>query len=134
MGHVLVVDDSRTIRELHRRALEDAGFHVVTASDGLEALAHLTGDGSCALVVTDLEMADLDGFTLTEAIRARASNRELPVVVVTSSDSHEHRRRALSAGADAYIVKQGFGWELLLTTVKKLLGDPGVCEGLPAVA
>jgi two-component system chemotaxis sensor kinase CheA len=124
MGHVLVVDDSRTVRELHRKALETAGYRVATAVDGLDALAQLTSDGSIELVVTDLNMDSMDGLMLTEAIRARASVRGLPIVVVTSNESRTERRRIMEAGANAYIVKQGFSWQLLLRTVERLLGDP----------
>lgn len=126
MGHVLVVDDSRTVRELHRKALETAGYRVATAVDGLDALAQLTGDCSIELVVTDLDMDSMDGLMLTEAIRARASVRGLPIVVVTANESRSERRRVMEAGANAYIVKQGFSWQLLLRTVQKLLGDPGL--------
>jgi two-component system, chemotaxis family, sensor kinase CheA len=134
MGPVLVVDDSRTVREVHRQALATAGYTVVTAEDGLDALARLSIDGSIALVVTDLDMGSLDGFALTEAIRAQATRSALPIVVVTSKESDADRKRALEAGANAYIVKQGLSWGVLLRTVMHLLGDHGLRPDLSMVA
>jgi two-component system chemotaxis sensor kinase CheA len=125
MARVLVVDDSRTVRELHRRALEAAGFEVTLARDGFDALMQLSRDSSIALVVTDLDMGEMDGLRLTEAIRTRESRPALPVVVVTSDEQDAARQRAIAAGANAYIVKRGFSWSLLVRTVERLLGGAG---------
>jgi CheY-like chemotaxis protein len=125
MARVLVVDDSRTVRELHRRALEAAGFEVSVARDGIDALMQLSRDGSIALVVTDLDMDEMDGLTLTATIRTGASRPALPVVVVTSNEQDVARQQAIAAGADAYIVKRGFSWSLLVRTVERLLGGAG---------
>jgi DNA-binding response OmpR family regulator len=128
---VLVVDDSRTARAIHRRALEAAGYRVVTAEDASDALSVLSLDDSIALVVTDLQMDETDGVELTRAIRA--CGRNLPVVIVTSSSDSGDRQRARDAGADAYIVKQPFTWRVLLHTIRRLLGQTGP-EPTPAVA
>jgi two-component system, chemotaxis family, sensor kinase CheA len=125
MARVLVVDDSRTVRELHRRALEAAGFEVSLAEDGFDALMQLSQDGSIGLVVTDLEMGEMDGLMLTEAIRTRESHHGLPIVVVSSDEQDSVRERAIAAGADAYIVKRGFSWSLLVRTVERLLSGAG---------
>jgi len=130
MARVLVVDDSRTVRELHRRALEEAGFEVAVARDGLDALMQLANDGSIDLVVTDIEMGDIDGLMLTAAIRTRESRAALPVVVVTSDEQETVRKRAIAAGADAYIVKRGFTWSLLVRTVERLLGGTSLAPDL----
>jgi two-component system chemotaxis sensor kinase CheA len=119
---ILVVEDSFTVRELQRSILEAAGYSVVTARDGRDALAALDRDTEIALVVTDLEMPELDGLDLTRAIRADGARSSLPVVIVTSCGSEEDRRRGIEAGADAYMAKQGFDQQALLATVERLVG------------
>jgi chemotaxis protein histidine kinase CheA len=119
---ILVVEDSFTVRELQRSILEAAGYPVVTARDGREALAALDRDPQIALVLTDFEMPELDGLELTRAIRADAARSSLPIIVVTSRGSEDDQRRGIEAGADAYMVKQSFDQQALLATVERLVG------------
>jgi two-component system, chemotaxis family, sensor kinase CheA len=119
---VLVVEDSFTVRELQRGILEAAGYRVVTARDGRDALDVLGRDEEIQLVLTDIEMPEMDGFALTQAIRADAVRSSLPIVVVTSLGSEEDRRRGIDAGADAYMVKRSFDQQAMLETVERLLG------------
>jgi CheY-like chemotaxis protein len=119
---VLVVDDALTIRELQRSILERAGYGVVTAVDGQDALRRLAEE-AVDLVLTDVEMPVMDGFALTEAIRASDEHGGLPVVVLTSRADEQDRRRGMEAGADAYLVKSAFDEHTLLTAVARLLGD-----------
>jgi two-component system, chemotaxis family, sensor kinase CheA len=119
---ILVVEDSFIVRELQRCVLESAGHHVVTASDGREALDALGKDEEIELVVTDLEMPRLGGLDLTRAIRTDEHRSSLPVVMVTSRGSEEDRRRGMEAGVDAYIDKHGFQQSALLATIDQLLG------------
>jgi two-component system chemotaxis sensor kinase CheA len=95
---------------------------VVTARDGRDALTTLHGDTQIALVITDLEMPELDGIGLTRAIRADAARSSLPVVIVTSRRAEDDRRRGIEAGADAYMAKRNFDQQALLTTVERLVG------------
>jgi two-component system, chemotaxis family, sensor kinase CheA len=120
---VLVVEDSFTVRELQRNVLEAAGYAVVTARDGRDALRALDRDTQIALVVTDLEMPELDGLGLTRAIRADAARASLPVVIVTSHGSEEDMRKGVEAGADAYMTKSGFDQQAMLATVERLIGQ-----------
>jgi two-component system chemotaxis sensor kinase CheA len=120
--HVLVVEDSLAVRELQRSILEAAGYSVDTARDGREALERLSRDESIELVVTDVDMPEMDGLELTAAIRADPAYSALPVVVVTSRGGEEDRRRGIEAGADAYMVKRGFDQQVLLETVERLVG------------
>jgi two-component system, chemotaxis family, sensor kinase CheA len=119
---VLVVEDSYTVRELQRSILEAAGYRVVTARDGKEGFERVSSDDEIALVITDLEMPEMDGLELTRAIRARSEGSSLPVVVVTSLADDEDRRRGVEAGADAYIVKRAFDQHALLDIVERLVG------------
>ena len=118
---ILVVDDALTVRELQRSILERAGFDVRVASDGRQALAKLAEEPA-DLVLTDIEMPNMDGFALTEAIRAHPSLANTPVLILSSRSSEADRQRGLDAGADGYITKSGFDEAGLLTAVNRLLG------------
>jgi two-component system chemotaxis sensor kinase CheA len=118
---VLVVDDQFTVRELQRSILEAAGYRVETARDGRDALTRVTGDPDIELVVTDIEMPEMDGLDLLRSIRSNGDRDSLPVVVVTSRGGEDHRQQGLEAGADAYIVKDEFDQKALLETVGRLL-------------
>lgn len=117
---LLVVDDSVTIRTLVKSILEAAGYEVMAAPDGAEAWAMLLEKGA-DLVVSDVEMPRMDGFTLTETIRASPRFRRLPVILVTAMESEADKARGLAAGADAYRVKSGFDQSDLLATIGQLL-------------
>jgi two-component system, chemotaxis family, sensor kinase CheA len=119
---VLVVEDSFTVRELQRSILEAAGYSVVTARDGRDALAVLDRDAGVSLVITDLEMPELDGIGLTRAIRAGPARSSLPVIIVTSRAAEEDRLSGIEAGADAYMAKRSFDQQALLATVERLVG------------
>ena len=117
---VLVVDDSMTTRSLEQGILEAAGYEVATAVDGNDAWRQLQERGA-DLVVSDIEMPNMDGLTLCRLIRASATLANLPVVLVTSLDSADDRARGLAAGADAYVGKASAGQAGLLNTVQDLL-------------
>jgi DNA-binding response OmpR family regulator len=116
------VDDSITTRTLEKNILEAAGFEVITATNGLEALDALDRT-PCALVVADVEMPYMDGIELTTKMRHSDRYHRLPVILVTSLDTEEHKSRGFHAGADAYIVKGNFNQGELLQTVRQLLGS-----------
>ena len=87
--------------------------------DALDKLADETYD----LVVSDVEMPRLNGFQLTERIRQELKLLDLPVIIITSLASEEHRRQGLEAGAQAYIVKSQFNQSNLIDTIRQLLGQ-----------
>ena len=120
--HLLVCDDSFTTRELIRSILQSAGYDVTAAVDGADALDKLRAQ-PYDLVVSDVEMPRVDGFQLTERIRSELAMHELPVVLITSLASEDHRRRGLEAGAQAYIVKSQFDQGSLLEVIQQLLGS-----------
>ncbi|ABD40256.1 CheA signal transduction histidine kinases [Methanospirillum hungatei JF-1] len=119
-GKVLIVEDSVTSRALLRRTLENAGFQVTTASDGMEAFSILLEE-EVDIVVSDVDMPRMNGFSLTEKIRNDERLSHLPVVLVTALDSREDREHGLSSGANAYILKGTFERSELVRTVKGLL-------------
>src|SRR5206468_3222159 len=99
-GTILVADDSITTRSLLRNALETSGFRVRVAADGDEALK-LAMSETFDLVVSDVRMPRLDGFGLTTRLRSNARTARLPVVLFSSLDTEEDRRRGLASGASA---------------------------------
>jgi len=117
---VLVAEDTITSRMVLQNILEAAGYAAHTAVDGQDAWEKLqTSDFD--LVVSDVEMPRLDGFELTERIRADKRLGRLPVVLVTSLASRADRERGGAAGANAYIVKGGFDQGNLLAIVAKFI-------------
>lgn len=120
-ARVLVVEDSLGVRELQRSILEGAGYDVVTAVDGLDGAARLQG-GPVDLVLSDVEMPGMDGFTLTRTIRKTRGWENVPVVIMTSRGDDADKRAGLDAGADAYLLKREFDQRALVDTVRRLVG------------
>ena len=118
---ILVVDDSINTREIEQNILEAYGYNVTLAVDGMEALEK-TKDFSYDLIITDVEMPRLDGFSLTERLRASEEYKGTPIIIVTSLEKEEDKRRGIRVGADAYIVKGAFDQSNLLETVQNLVG------------
>jgi two-component system chemotaxis sensor kinase CheA len=117
---LLVADDSVTTRTLEKTILEEAGYEVRLAADGHQAWQILQEE-AIDLVVADVEMPGMDGFTLTDTLRRSVALGRIPVVLVTSLSSDKDRARGLEVGADAYIVKSGFGRDGLVDAVGQLL-------------
>jgi chemotaxis protein histidine kinase CheA len=118
---VLLVDDSLVTREMERRLLEDAGFHVSAAADAEEALS-LLAEESFDCVVTDIEMPRMDGFELAAQLRSMEHFAQLPIIVVSTRDRPEDRLRGLKVGADAYLTKQSLDAGELVDLVRRLSG------------
>jgi two-component system sensor histidine kinase and response regulator WspE len=117
---LLVVDDSPLTRELLVSLLESAGYDVLAADDGAQAL-QLLGRQAVDLVVTDLEMPQVDGLELTRRVKSHGTLRSLPVVIVTTRGSETDRRRGLEAGADGYVTKSDLVRQDLIDVVARLL-------------
>ncbi|NOK32656.1 response regulator [Corallococcus exercitus] len=117
---VVLADDSPTTRMLEQSILEGAGYDVVACADGAEAWERLQAGGADAMVM-DVEMPRMDGFQVTEAVRASPRFGRVPVVLVTSREKPEDKARGLQAGASAYIVKSAFDPTSLLETLRRLL-------------
>lgn len=118
---VLVVDDSITMRSLQRNILQAAGFEVAMAHDGVSASEEFARLAHCDLIVTDLQMPRMDGVGLCQAVRG-SDRPHTPILVVTAVGDPDERRRALAAGADAYIVKADFERGRFLAVVEQLAG------------
>lgn len=117
---ILVVDDSIAIRTMQQSLLESAGFKVLLATDGLHALQTL-GNHAVDLVISDVQMPNMDGFELASAIKSRDKTKGIPVILVTSLGSPEDISAGMKAGADAHIVKKELTRTELLNTIGQLL-------------
>lgn len=118
---VLVVEDSVGVRELERVILEGAGYEVVACVDGLDGASKLR-DEPVDVVVSDVEMPGMDGFTLTRTIRRTRGWEQVPVIIMTSRGDEADRKAGLEAGASAYLLKSEFDQTELVDTVRRLAG------------
>lgn len=117
---ILIVDDSASVRQVQRFVLSGAGYEVVEASDGKDALTQL-GAGPVSLILTDLNMPNLDGLGLIKAVRSDAAHRLTPVVIITTESEEKKKTEARAAGATGWIVKP-FTPEQLVGVVKRVVG------------
>lgn len=102
---VLVVDDSSSIRRHVGDLVEQAGFRVITANNGADALELLLNNKEPDLILSDIEMPQIDGWQFLEYVKTDDNFGRIPVVIITSLDADEYRERAFSLGASDYIVK-----------------------------
>ena len=119
--HILVVDDSLNTREIEKSILESYGYRVSVAEDGMDAIEKAS-EFNFDLIITDIEMPRLDGFSLTESLRNNAAYKNTPIIIMTSREKEEDKRRGIQVGADAYILKGSFDQANLLETVHNLVG------------
>ena len=117
---VLAVDDSRTMRDMISMALEDQGFAVSTAEDGVEGLKALE-EHAPDVIITDINMPRLDGFGCIDAVRSREASRVTPILVLTTENSDELKVRARTSGATGWIIKP-FDQEKLIRVLHSVAG------------
>jgi two-component system chemotaxis sensor kinase CheA len=119
---ILIVDDSLTTRMLERSILESAGYTVDLALSGEDALecAHRK---RYALLLVDVEMPGMDGFTFIERIRSDPALHEIPAILVTSRAATGDRQRGCTVGAQGYVIKSEFDQGELLTMIRRLTGN-----------
>jgi two-component system chemotaxis response regulator CheY len=117
---ILIVDDSETVRQVLQMTLANAGFDVVEAEDGIDALSKLS-DAQVDMLITDLNMPNMDGLELIKKVREEGSHRFTPIVMLTTESSEVKKLAGREAGASGWIVKP-FKPEQLLKVVKMVLG------------
>lgn len=118
--HILVVDDSRTIRYLLQQVFERSGYRVTLAADGLEAIQQLQENPDIALMVSDVEMPNLTGFELLSRCRSDSQWQTLPIIILSQCPTDQDNQLSQQFGADAYLPKP-FNHDVFLGTVKSLL-------------
>ncbi len=116
---VLTVDDSASVRQMVTFTLWTAGYEVIEAVNGRDALGKL--DRPVHLVITDLNMPEMDGIQLLKQLRSSISHKYTPVIVLTTESQDSKKQEARAAGATGWIVKP-FRQEQLLGAIKKVLG------------
>jgi two-component system chemotaxis response regulator CheY len=117
---ILTVDDSKSIRQVVSFTLKEAGYNVIEACDGQDALNKINGS-SLHMVVTDLNMPNLDGIGLIKKLRTDQNHKFIPIIMLTTESQSEKKMEGKTAGATGWIVKP-FKPEQLLAVVKKVLG------------
>jgi two-component system, chemotaxis family, chemotaxis protein CheY len=121
MAQVLVVDDSNTMREIVAGFLSKNGFEVAVACDGRDGLVQLGKDPDIRLVLSDINMPNMDGLTMAEKIRGEMGNTQVRIVMLTTEDNAAMRVRGKAIGVTGWIVKP-FKGETLLGPLRKLCG------------
>jgi CheY-like chemotaxis protein len=105
MVKILIVDDSVTVRKILVHTLKPKNFKCVEAVDGIDALEKLAQHPDVKLVISDLNMPNMDGIELISNIRGNPEFKDLPIIMLTTESGPEHRRKAHEAGANLYLVK-----------------------------
>jgi len=118
-GVILTVDDSASMRQMVRFTLQGAGYEVVQAVDGVEALEYAKSN-TAALVITDVNMPRMDGLTLVRELRNLPNYKFVPLLVLTTESSPDVKTLGRQAGATGWIVKP-FTPEQLLATVTRVM-------------
>ncbi|HEX5677751.1 MAG TPA: Hpt domain-containing protein [Alcanivorax sp.] len=118
---VMVVDDSVTVRKVTGRLLERSGFEVITAKDGIDAIATLEEHTPAAMLL-DIEMPRMDGFEVATHVRHDERLKDVPIIMITSRTGEKHRERAFDIGVNCYLGKP-FQESELLVTLRELLGE-----------
>lgn len=116
---ILTVDDSSSVRQMVKFTLSDAGYNVIEAVDGNDALRKLTNGVS--LVITDLNKPNLDGIQLIRKVRANPLYKGIPIIMLTTESLDSRKQEGKAAGATGWIVKP-FATQQLLAVVKRVLG------------
>jgi len=117
---IMTVEDSTSLREMISFVIQEAGYDVVEAKDGQDALAKLK-NSPVDMVITDLNMPLMNGIELTKSLRSTQTYKFVPIVFLTTESQIQKKEAAKEAGATGWIVKP-FKPEQLLKVIKKVLG------------
>jgi two-component system, chemotaxis family, chemotaxis protein CheY len=117
---IMTVDDSVSVRQMVSFTLKDAGYDVVEAEDGRDALSKMNS-ADVNMLITDLNMPNMDGIELIKEVRAQQQFKFMPIVLLTTESQDNKKKEGKAAGATGWIVKP-FKPEQLVAVVKKLLG------------
>jgi two-component system chemotaxis response regulator CheY len=116
---ILIVDDSEFVRNYHSYILEEADFQVVTAVDGSDGLEKLYTH-SCDLVLSDINMSNMDGYEFIRRIRADKKYSALPIIIVSTESQAREKMKGFEAGANLYIVKPSSP-EMMIENIRMVL-------------
>ena len=116
---ILIVDDSEFVRSYHSYILQQAEFDVITAVDGSDGLEKLYTN-SCDLVLTDINMSNMDGYELIRRIRADEKYKSVPIIIVSTESESKDKTKGFDAGANLYIVKPSTP-EMMIENIRMVL-------------
>lgn len=105
LKHILIVDDSRTIRNLISFVLKKEGFKVTTAEDGLDGLEKLYSSDKIDMIISDINMPRMDGYTFIKTVREQKAYKDVPIIVLSTEGHESDIKQALDLGADKYMIK-----------------------------
>lgn len=119
--NILVVDDSKTVRNLVAFILKSEGFKVTTAEDGLDGLEKLYSMQQIDLILSDVNMPRMDGFTFIRTVREQPAYRDVPIIVLSTEGQEKDIQTGMSLGANLYMVKPAQP-DKMVRNIKMLLG------------
>lgn len=119
--HILIVDDSKTVRNLVAFIMKKEGFRITVAEDGMDGLEKLYGAGKVDLIISDINMPRMDGYTFIKTVREQDAYRDMPIIVLSTEGQEKDIQAGLNLGANMYMVKPAQP-EKMLKNVKMLLG------------
>jgi two-component system chemotaxis response regulator CheY len=116
---ILIVDDSEFVRSYHSHILEQANYQVITAVDGSDGLEKLYTN-ACDLVLTDINMSNMDGYEFIRRVRADGKYSSLPIIIVSTESEAKDKTKGFEAGANLYIVKPSSP-EMMVENIRMVL-------------
>ncbi|OEU65656.1 response regulator [Maridesulfovibrio frigidus] len=119
--HILIVDDSKTVRNLVAFIMKKEGFKVSTAEDGLDGLEKLYSLDKVDLIISDVNMPRMDGFTYIKTVREQDAYKDIPIIVLSTEGQEKDIQTGLNLGANLYMVKPAQP-EKMVKNIKMLLG------------
>ncbi|MDR3073272.1 MAG: response regulator [Deltaproteobacteria bacterium] len=119
--HILIVDDSKTVRNLVAFIMKKEGFKITTAEDGMDGLEKLFALPHVDLIISDINMPRMDGFTFIKTVREQEAYRDVPIVVLSTEGQEHDIQQGLSLGANLYMVKPAQP-DKMVKNVRMLLG------------
>lgn len=119
--HILIVDDSKTIRNLVAFILKNEGYKITAAEDGLDGLEKLYANSDIDLIISDINMPRMDGFTFIKTVREQEAYRDLPIVVLSTEGQEKDIQKGITLGANLYMVKPAQPQQMV-KNIKMLLG------------
>ncbi len=118
---ILIVDDSEMVRNYYYYILKNAGFNVISAFDGADGLEKAYQFNNIDLIVSDINMPNMDGYTMIQRIREDERFNSVPIIIVSTEQEASDKQKGFNAGADVYIVKP-IEANVLIENIKLLLG------------
>lgn len=119
--HILIVDDSKTVRNLVAFILKSEGFKVITAEDGLDGLEKLYSMQQVDLIISDVNMPRMDGFTFIKSVREQDTYKDVPIIILSTEGQDKDIETGMNFGANLYMVKPAQP-DKMVRNIKMLLG------------